>query len=102
MAGQYVIANGRRRASDCRWAFVIIGPEGWFYGNENFNSQRAGAFIKVPIAPRLAVTASGGFNFVANDEFFNEIGNMFSSGEFGGLGGITNGGYGTVSISTWF
>ena len=81
---------------------IVIGPEGWFYGNENFNSQRAGAFIKVPIAPRLAVTASGGFNFVANDKFFNEIGDVFSSGSFGGLGGVTNGGYGTVSLSTWF
>jgi len=81
---------------------ITVGPEGWFYGNENFNSQRAGAFIKFPLGPRLSVTASGGFNFVANNEFFNEIGGVFSSGEFGGLGGITNGGYGTVSISTWF
>jgi len=81
---------------------IIIGPEGWFYGNENFNSQRAGAFITVPIGPRLSLTGSGGFNFVANKAFFNEIGGVFSSGEFGGLGGITNGGYGTVSISTWF
>ena len=77
---------------------VVIGPEGAFYGNENFNSQRAGAFIKFPLGKRLDVTAAGGFNFVANDEISNGI----VSGEFGGLGGITDGGYGSVSISTWF
>jgi hypothetical protein len=81
---------------------IVIGPEGWFYGNENFNSQRAGAFIKAPIAPRLAITVSGGFNFVANDEFLQTFGDAFTSGSFGGLGGISDGGYGTVSLSTWF
>jgi hypothetical protein len=84
---------------------VVIGPEGAFYGNENFNSQRAGAFIKFPLAKRLAVTLAGGFNFVANDEFFEDLGAGFErvpSGEFGGLGGITDSGYGNISISTWF
>ena len=84
---------------------VVIGPEGAFYGNENFNSQRAGAFITFPLASRLALTLAGGFNFVANDEFFEELGSGFEkipAGSFGGLGGITDGGYGNVSISTWF
>ena len=84
---------------------LVIGPEGAFYGNENFNSQRAGAFIKFPLAPRLSVTLAGGFNFVANDEFFEELGGDLeevSTGSFGGLGGITDGGYGNISISTWF
>ncbi len=61
---------------------VVIGPEGAFFGNVNFNSQRAGAFIKFPLGKRLDVTAAGGLNFVANDEIFKGIG----SGEFGGLG----------------
>jgi hypothetical protein len=46
----------------------------------------------------MDVIVAGGFNFVANDEFFDELG----SGSFGGLGGISDGGYGNVSISTWF
>ena len=73
--------------------------------NENFNSQRAGAFITFPLASRLALTLAGGFNFVANDEFFEELESGFKkipAGSFGGLGGITDGGYGNVSISTWF
>ncbi len=77
---------------------VVIGPEGAFYGNENFNSQRAGAFIKLPLAGKLNVTLAGGFNFVTNDDFFKTIG----SGSFGGLGGISDGGYGSISLSTWF
>jgi hypothetical protein len=77
---------------------VVIGPEGAFYGNENFNSERAGAFIKFPIFRKLDVTLSGGFNFVANKQFLNELG----SGSFGGLGGIIDSGYGNVSVSTWF
>jgi hypothetical protein len=77
---------------------VVIGPEGAFYGDENFHSERAGAFIKFPLFRKLDVTMAGGFNFVDNNQFFNELG----SGSFAGLGGIIDSGYGNVSISTWF
>ena len=50
-----------------------IGPEGAFFGNENFNSQQVGAFVSFPLAKRLDVTLAGGFNFVANDEFFERL-----------------------------
>ncbi len=77
---------------------VKIGPEGAFYGNENQNSQQAGAFISFPLGKRLDLSLAGRFNFVTNDEFFTKIG----SGSFGGLGGLTDGGYASVTLSTWF
>jgi hypothetical protein len=81
-----------------RFGRVVVGPEGAFYGDKNFNSERIGAFIKFPLLKRLDVTAAGGFNFVHNDQFFNDLG----SGSFAGLGGVIDSGYGSVSISTWF
>lgn len=79
-----------------------IGPEGAFFGNENFNSQQVGAFVSIPLGIRLDVTLSGGFNFVANDEFFEQLETGFAEGSFGGLGGLTDGGYANVTVSTWF
>ena len=85
---------------------VTIGPEGAFFGNENQNTQRVGAFISLPLAERLYVSFAGGFNFVANEEFFEQLESggetLFATGEFGGLGGLTDGGYESVSLSTWF
>ena len=77
---------------------IVIGPEGAFYGDENFHSERAGAFIKFKLMERFDLTVAGGFNAVDNNKFINELG----SGSFGGLGGIVDGGYGSVSLSTWF
>jgi len=83
-----------------------VGPEGAFYGNENQDSQQAGAFISIPVGQRLNLDLSGGFNFVANDEFFQTLESggqtFFATGSFGGLGGLTDGGYANVSLSTWF
>lgn len=79
-----------------------IGPEGALYGNENFNNQQIGAFVTVPLGRKLDVTFAGGYNFVTNDEFVDQIGNGFTSGEFGGIGGLTDGGYANVTLSTWF
>jgi hypothetical protein len=83
-----------------------VGPEGAFYGNENQDSQQVGAFISVPVGKRLDLSFAGGFNFVANDEFFEELESggrtLFSAGSFGGLGGLTDGGYASVTLSTWF
>jgi hypothetical protein len=74
-----------------------FGPEGAFYGGETFNSERAGAFIDLKFR-RFDLTFAGGFNFVANKEFFDALG----SGSFAGLGGIfADSGYGNVS-TTWF
>ena len=101
LLGSYAVTNQTywsRARLGYRFGRVVMGPEGAFYGNENFNSQRAGGFVKVPLGPNFDVTVAGGFNFVANDEFFEE----FGSGSFGGLGGISDGGYGNISISTWF
>ena len=99
--GSYSIAN-QTYWSKARVGYnfgrLVIGPEGAFYGNENFNSQRAGAFVRFPLARRLDATLAGGFNFVINDEFFDD----FGSNSFGGLGGITDSGYGNISLSTWF
>jgi hypothetical protein len=77
---------------------IVIGPEGAFYGDENFHSERAGAFVKFGLLRRLDVTVAGGFNAVDNNQFINALG----SGSFAGLGGLVDGGYGNVSISTWF
>jgi hypothetical protein len=103
--GSYTINNNSYWAKGrigYNFGKVVIGPEGAFYGNENFNSQRAGAFITFPLTRRLSLDLAGGFNFVANDEFFKAIGDSIERGSFGGLGGVTNGGYGSVSISTQF
>ena len=85
---------------------VVVGPEGAFFGNQNQNTQRVGAFISLPLAERLYVSFAGGFNFVANEEFFEQLESggetLFATGEFGGLGGLTDGGYASVSLSTWF
>ena len=85
---------------------VVVGPEGAFFGNENQNTQRVGAFVSLPLAERLYVSFAGGFNFVANEEFFEQLESggetLFATGEFGGLGGLTDGGYASVSLSTWF
>jgi hypothetical protein len=81
---------------------IVIGPDGAFYGNENSHSQRAGAFINFPLhlfrKPGFNVSVAGGFNFVTN----KEIPTSTTSDFFGGLGGLVNGGYGNVSISTFF
>jgi hypothetical protein len=83
-----------------------IGPEGAFYGNENQNAEGIGAFLSVPVGERLYLSFGGGFKFVANDEFFKNIGTGFESlvaeGSFGGLAGLTDGGYASVSLSTWY
>lgn len=85
---------------------IIIGPEGAFFGNENQDTQRAGAFISLPLGRRLNVEFAGGYNFVVNDEFVEKIESggktLFTTGEFGGLGGLTDGGYASVTLSTWF
>ena len=85
---------------------VVIGPEGAFFGNENQNTQRVGAFISLPLAERLYISFAGGFNFVANEKFFEQLESggetLFATGEFGGLGGLTDGGYASISLSTWF
>ena len=85
---------------------VKVGPEGGFFGNENQNSQRLGAFVTFPIAERLDLSLAGGFNFVTNQEFFKEIETggktFFATGEFGGIGGLTDGGYASATLSTWF
>lgn len=85
---------------------IKIGPEGAFYGNENQDSQQAGAFISLPLGKRLDLAFAGGFNFVANDEFFQQLESggqtLFATGSFGGLGGLTDGGYASVTLSTWF
>jgi hypothetical protein len=106
--GSYSITN-QTYSSKARIGYnfgrVVVGPEGAFYGNENFNSQRAGAFLKFPLSRKLQVTLAGGFNFVANDEFFEELGGGLqevTTGAFGGLGGITDSSYGNISITTWF
>ena len=99
--GSYAVTNQTywsRARIGYKFGHLTAGPEGAFYGNENFNSQRVGGFLKFPLWSRMDVTVAGGFNFVANDEFFDELG----SGSFGGLGGISDGGYGNISISTWF
>lgn len=83
-----------------------IGPEGAFYGNENQNTQGVGAFVSVPLGKRLDLSFSGGFKFVANDEFFEtletDLGSVAAEGSFGGLGGLTDGGYASVTLSTWY
>ena len=79
-----------------------IGPEGAFYGNENSNNQQLGAFMSIPLGQNFDLTVAGGYNFVANDEFFEQIGDSFATGSFGGIGGLTDGGYANVTLSTWF
>jgi hypothetical protein len=103
--GSYTINNNSYWAKGrigYNFGKVIIGPEGAWYGNENFNSQRAGAFITLPLLWGLSLDLGGGFNFVANKEFFSTIGSSIEQLPFGGLGGVTNGGYGTVVISRSF
>jgi hypothetical protein len=89
----YKFGEGRR---------LKIGPEGAFYGNENSNNQQLGAFISIPLGQQFDVTLAGGYNFVANDEFFGQVGNAVATGSFGGIGGLTDGGYANVTLSTWF
>jgi hypothetical protein len=79
-----------------------IGPEGAFYGNENQNAEGVGAFISVPLGKRLDLSFAGGFKFVANDEFFGAVKTSFAEGSFGGLAGLTDGGYANVTLSTWY
>jgi hypothetical protein len=84
----------------------VIGTEGAFYGNVNQNSEGIGAFVSVPLGKRLYLNVDGGFKFVANDEFFETVetgfGTLVTEGSFGGLAGLTNGGYLGVSLSTWY
>ena len=104
-SGNYTIANKSywsKGRIGYNFGKVIIGPEGAAYGNETFNSERAGAFITFPLRWGLSMDASGGFNFVANKQFFETIGTSVETLSFGGLGGLTNGGYGHVSISRSF
>ena len=83
-----------------------IGPEGAFYGNENQNVQGVGAFVSVPLSERLDLSFAGGFKFVGNEEFFESVETGFETlatrGSFGGLGGLTDGAYGSVTVSTWY
>ena len=81
-----------------------IGPEGAFYGNENQNAEGIGAFISVPVTKRFDLSFAGGFKFVANDQFFETVqtgfGTLVAQGSFGGLAGLTDGGYASVNLST--
>jgi hypothetical protein len=75
---------------------VIIGPEGTFFGDETYNSQRIGGFLRVPLRmfrnlEPVAVVA-GGYEFVQEEDAGP------SGTGFGGIGGSGNGGYGTASI----
>lgn len=79
-----------------------IGPEGAFYGNENQNAEGVGAFISIPVSNRLDLSFDGGFKFVANEQFFETVGSQIAEGSFGGLAGLTNGGYASVTLSTWY
>jgi hypothetical protein len=85
---------------------ITIGPEGAFYGNKNQNAEGIGAFVSVPLGRRLYLSFDGGFKFVANDEFFETVNTGFEAlvteGSFGGLAGLTDGGYVGVSLSTWY
>jgi hypothetical protein len=106
--GAYSIVNGTYWAkAKIAYKFgksrqFAIGPEGAFYGNENQNAEGVGAFFSMPVRKRLYANFYGGFKFVANEQFFKSIETGFAEGSFGGLAGLTNGGYAGVSLSTWY
>jgi hypothetical protein len=75
---------------------VIVGPEGTFFGDETFNSQRIGGFLRFPLSlfrgwQPVAIIA-GGYEFV------HEKDGGPSGGGFGGIGGSGDGPYGTASL----
>lgn len=79
-----------------------FGPEGTFFGDETFNSQRVGGFLRFPV--RLSqrfnpvIIFAGGYEFVDSDDT--------GSVGFGAAGassdGSDNGGYGTASLEFAF
>lgn len=72
---------------------VITGPEGTFFGDETYDSQRVGGFLRfrLPFSSSLQPIAilAGGYEFVDSGE---------GGGGFGGIGGSEDGAYGTASL----
>jgi hypothetical protein len=64
--------------------------------------QGIGAFLSIP--KRFDLSFAGGFKFVANDQFFQTVqsgfGTLVAQGSFGGLAGLTDSGYASVTLST--
>jgi Cellulose biosynthesis protein BcsS len=76
---------------------VIFGPEGIFFGNIGFDAQRAGGFLSFPVklgATPLSITLSGGYQWIGGDDEGGEI--------VGGIGGVENTPYGSLSFHAVF
>jgi len=78
-----------------KFAKFYIGPEGQFIGDETYDSQRIGAFVKFDLAitPHLKpeMTISSGYGFVQDKDS-----RPGDEGGFGGIAGSGNGAYLTV------
>jgi Cellulose biosynthesis protein BcsS len=79
-----------------RFGRVILGPEGTFFGDETYNSQRIGGYLRVPLRmfwnfEPVAIVA-GGYECVQEEDAGP------SGTGFGGIGGSGDGGYGTASL----
>jgi Cellulose biosynthesis protein BcsS len=85
---------------------LVLGPEGVFLGDETYDAQRIGGFIKFPfrLSKQLKpdIVVAGGYGFVSQkDTGFGGIGGEGNAG-FGGIGGEGNGGYATASLQCDF
>ena len=102
LEGQYSTAFNsywaRARLGWHRGRFTF-GPEGSVLGDEDFDAQRLGAFVRFDVqVPRfrpVEVTVSGGHQFVSGNDNNNNNGNV------GGIGG-SSGTYGLLNFSMAF
>jgi hypothetical protein len=78
-----------------------VGPEGTFYGDETFNSQRIGAFLRFPVGLFQSldpvIIFAGGYEFVHSDD--SGPGDIDG---FGSSGGSGDGAFGTASVELAF
>jgi len=81
---------------------LVVGPECVFFGDETYDTQRIGGFLKFPF--RLSkqlnphIVMAGGYEFISlKDAGVSGIGDNGSAG-FDGIGGNNNGGYATASL----
>ena len=98
----YHLEGDYTTAYDTYWSRVRLGygagrmkfgPEGTFYGDETFNSQRVGGFLRIPVGANPVIIIAGGYEFVQE----KDSGPVDPEG-FGGTGGSGDGAYGTASL----
>jgi hypothetical protein len=81
---------------------LVAGPECVFFGDQTYDAQRIGGFLKLPIRLskqlRPHIVVAGGYGFLSQkDPGIDKTGSVDNT-EFGGVGGDGSGSYGTASL----